>query len=587
MPPSGHAIQCIRCKHRFIHSDAAIHETAVQSAPHHAAEKSKSVAMKMRATPPRAAVPERRDAVHGLRWYHGAIAAVLGLLLVGGGIAGSRWLTQPLPVTAPHQTVAATVETKIAEKIEPKVVAAAKTDPDHEKRQEKFIAFMIAGGKAQGLKKWDDAIAAYGDAQKIFPDNSDLQKNLQAVKTAKIEALQAEADAEARKQEVAGLTKQAQQFLELKQPTEATKLLEIALSKIPGDPTATQLLAQAQTVLQAADPKKIGEKFDSHIRTGKAALKANLPADAIREFLAAKELLPDDPLPPDLIREAEKALVLAKNEKAIPKKTDYQTLMEKAKQLTKDKMYKAAAGAYQAALQLMPGDADATAGLAALQAQLAAGKDDAKTLQASGDQALRNKQVGDAINFYKQALQADPGNADLQRLLQNALVIQVNSAAYYTAVANGTQAMIDRRYGDAAVAFNAALSIAPGDPYVTSNLIQAQNALAQLAVMQNAYQNLTGQAQNALRVQQYSRALQLYQQAAASIRPPLVVDATTRQLARYAELMARATNAMNSNRFQEAASLFQAALQVVPGDNFANFGLRSAQQRMQAQPRPR
>ena len=587
MPPAGQAIQCIRCKQRFIPSDTAVHDTAVHAASNPAIKK--SVATTKKSAPMVAPVVERPTAVRGFRWYHGTIAAVVGLLLVGGGIAGSRWLTQPMPTTAATTvpTSEPKAETKVVAKVEPKVAEAPKADPDHEKRQENFNALMIAGGTAKGLKKWDDAIAAYGEAQKIFPDNADLQKNLQAVKTAKIEALQAEADAEALKMEVAGLTKQAQRLLELKQPAEATKLLQVALAKIPGDPTATKLMADAQSVLQAADPKKIGEKFDAHILAGKAALKSNQPADAIREFLAAKELLPDDPLPPDLIREAEKALVVAKNEKAIPKKTDYDTLMAKAKQLAKDKMYKAAEGAYQAALQLMPGDADATAGLAAVQALMTAGKDDAKTLQASGDQALRNKQVGDAINFYKQALQANPDSADLQRLLQNAIAIQASSAAYYQAVANGTQAMIDRRYGDAAVAFNAALSIAPGDSYVTSNLIQAQNALAQLAVMQNAYQNLTGQAQNALRAQQYTRALQLFQQAAASIRPPLTVDATTQQLAIYADRMAKATTAMNSNRFQEAANLFQAALQAVPGDSFATFGLRSAQQRLLAQPRPK
>jgi tetratricopeptide (TPR) repeat protein len=522
----------------------------------------------------------------GFRWHHGVIAAMVGLVLVGGGIAGSWWLMQPHldPASATVAVVTEPAPAKAEPKIKAHVETPAKADPDQQKQQDRFIALMIAGSKAQQLKKWDDAIAAYGDAQKIFPDNADLKTNLLAVKTAKAEALQAVADERALKREVAALNKQAQQFLDLKQPVEATKLLQVALSKIPDDPTATKLLADIQTAAQAADPKTVGEKFDAHILAGRASLKANQPADAIREFLAAKELIPDDPLPPDLIREAEKALVLVKNAKPADKKTDFQNLMEKAKQLAKDKKYKEAAGAYQQALLLQPGDADATAGLAAVQAQAVAGVGDAKTLQASGDQALRNRQVDDAINFYKQAQQADPDNADVQRMLQTAIAIKANQAAYYNAVANGTQAMIDHRYGDAVIAFQAALSIAPGDSYVSGNLTAAQNAVIQLNVMQARYQALTAQASAALRIQQYSRALQLLKDAAAVIAPPLFVDAGTQRMAIYADAMARATQAMSQNRFQDAANLFQAALQAAPGDAFATAGLQQAQQRLRQTP---
>ena len=330
---------------------------------------------------------------------------------VVASIARSKVVEQAHPIVAPKAEL----------KPEPKVESVAKADPDREKQQDKFISLMIAGGKAQQLKQWDDALAAYADAQKIYPDNAELQKNLLDVKAAKTEAIRAAADrgdAEGgRRRRLTGEAKRASS-ISSSRPRPRSSSSSSCPSKMPENPDATKLLADARASIDAADPKKIGEKFDTHILAGKAALKANQPADAIREFLAAKELMPDDPLPPDLIREAEKALVLAKNEKPAAKKTDLQLLMEKAKELTKDKKYKAAEGAYQQALQLQPGDADATAGLAALQVLMTAGQGDAKNLQAQADQALRNKQVSDAINLYQQALAADPGNADLQRQLQ-------------------------------------------------------------------------------------------------------------------------------------------------------------------------
>jgi tetratricopeptide (TPR) repeat protein len=598
LPPADKSIQCVRCKHRFAFGDAAANETAIlgNTVQGDGVQAGKSTTVAKHVSPvstkasPRIAAPVKRPAAaSGLRWHHAAIAAVVGLALVGGGVAGSWFLMHPqAEVSVAKTKIVQPVPVKAeAPKAETKPEPVAKVDPDREKQQQKFISLMIAGGKAQQLKKWDEALAAYANAQSIYPDNADLQKSLKEVKAAQAEALQAAADAAALKADVAKLTEQAKRFLELKQPTEAAKLLEVALTKAPGDATATQLLADARASIDAADPKKIGEKFDKHIRDGKAALKSGQPADAIREFLAAKQLMPDDPLPPDLIRDAEKALVLAKNEKPAVKKGDFDLLMEKAKQLTKDKKYKAAEGAYQAALQMQPNDPDATAGLAAVQALMTAGQGDAKGLQAQADQALRNKQVSDAINLYQQALQADPDNTELQRLLGVARQIQVNQAAYYNAVANGNQAMIDRRYGDAVTSFQAALSVAPNDPYAYSNLVQAQNAVIALAQMQQNYQNLTGQATLALKAQQYSRALQLLQQAAASIRPPLTVDPVTQRMALYADAMARATSAMNSNRYQEAINHFQAALQANPGDSFANFGLQQAQQKLRSQPRPR
>ena len=65
----------------------------------------------------------------------------------------------------------------------------------------------------------------------------------------------------------------------------------------------------------------------------------------------------------------------------------------------------------------------------------------------------------------------------------------------------------------------------------------------------------------------------------------LTVDATTQRMAVYADAMLHATQAMNSNRYQDAVNYFQAALQASPGDAFATTGLQQAQQRLRQPPR--
>ena len=148
------------------------------------------------------------------------------------------------------------------------------------------------------MKKWDEALEAYGQAQTIYPDNADLQKHLQSVKTAKADALRADADAEIVRAEVADLTKQAQRLLDLKKPGEATKLLEIAISKIPDDPTALYLSGLCNGELGRVD-EELGqlerlrrlrpEVVEAHLALANLRHVRDDPAGALESYSAALE----------------------------------------------------------------------------------------------------------------------------------------------------------------------------------------------------------------------------------------------------------------------------------------------------------
>src|SRR5205085_2781213 len=159
-------------------------------------------------------------------------------------------------------------------------------------------------------------------------------------------------------------------------------------------------------------------------------------------------------------------------------------------------------------------------------------------LQGQASQALRGGNVGDAINYYKRALDLQPDNTDMLRGLQIAQAIQENKQAYYNAINQGTAAMLQGRYIDAVAAFTAALQLAPGDPYSIDNLNRAQAALVALQQVHNRYDNLIAQAQAALATKRWSDASKLLREALAVSRPPLVQDPQVRRLADYADLMA-------------------------------------------------
>ena len=121
LPPANQPIQCVRCKHRFIPSDIAPGETDSVQADGVQAGKSLKIAkpvspVSTKATP-KIAAPVKRPAASGLRWHHGVIAAMVGLVLIGGGVAGSWWLMQPQTETSVAH------DRRSSEPLHPKVVS--------------------------------------------------------------------------------------------------------------------------------------------------------------------------------------------------------------------------------------------------------------------------------------------------------------------------------------------------------------------------------------------------------------------------------------------------------------------------------
>jgi tetratricopeptide (TPR) repeat protein len=435
------------------------------------------------------------------------------------------------------------------------------------------------------------------------------------------------------------LLRQAGEALKAKQYAEAVRALETALDERPGDAAAAKELADARAALAAdREEKKKLDEYQAHMTAGRAALKAQRYADALGEFLAARRLLPGDPAATEGVNLAEVGLqALADQDR---RRTEYARLMAQAADALRSQRYDEAIRAYTSAEKLIPRDADALRGLQeARKAQAADAKLEHLRLMRLGDAAFRAGRYDEAVLAYEEAARLQPGDSAATRALrqaQDALKEQSARQADYdkymkagaTAfkqkrydeaarayndalrlypgdspatyalrdvsfaqhMADGEQAMRGKKFAEAVKAFEAALLLKPGDREAATELKQAQGALGTLSDRQLAeYEKHMKEGQTALQQKKYADAVKDFE-AALKIKPGDVLAAaslqqakagisdTTAKLAEYEKNMKEGQAALKAKKYAEAVREFEQALQAKPGDQAATQALRQAQQ---------
>lgn len=500
------------------------------------------------------------------------LAGVFALALAAGALAltmGLRGHARPASV--------AVVDPEPAPKVVvmPEPMVDAKNDAEAERRRQLFTHLMIDGGIATQLKQFDQAVAAYADALKIFPDDNDTQRKLDGARDSVAAEEKVRLELEQVQSDAAALVKRGQDAFDKEQFAAAIDFFKLALMKAPTNEEAAGKLLRAQERLQIVEAEKKNlDQFDQHILAGKAALQAGRAGDAIREFVAAGKILPNDPLPAELVKAAEKQLVPVKN--VDDRKKQYQLLLDQGNGFLRMKNNEEAEDVFRQALKLYPTDVAAQRGLESAQTALKKSRGDVARLMAQAQNAIAVGQIGNAMVTLRSAQAIMPNNLDLLRALRIAELIQLNQAAYYQAINRAAAAMNLRRYGDAILAYSDALAIVPTDPLATIGLAEAQRDLANFNRKKIEYDGFVKQGVAFLQSQRYREGAQALDSAVKMMRPPYFFDAQVQSLARYAEAMAQGNAALNARQYPQAAQFFQLALNEIPSDLTAQNGLQQA-----------
>ncbi len=505
------------------------------------------------------------------------------LVLIAAAVAGIFVIASR---QQPPQVIVAHSNTDPAAQVKP---AAPGETPEqraeNKDRQDRFIRLMVRAGLAKEKKQFAKSAAAYQEALTLQPGNPEAIAGLSAAEAGlKTIAVVAE-DRSKRQAEFSRWMEQGKDALAAKQPNRAVQAFETALALVPGNAEATQALDTARKQLAHADGdiKQQGE-YEDHMTAGRAAMVAQRYTDAVREFLAAQRVKPDDAAAARGVQDAEKRLGELKDDQK--RKDAYVRMMRHGRAAVRSGHYAEAVGAFKAALKVVPDDREAKKALRDAKSGLQQAKTQYTQLMTNGTAALQLNNVPAALLAFQQALQLFPNDPtalaairQAQQLGTNLTVAQValNNAqgGYNELMQLGTVALYAQRYADAAQAFTNALSLLPGDPQALQGLFEAQGGLA--AAVQNgpSYADQMRRGADAYRHRRYADAIAAYQ-AALQLEPNDPQGLANLAQANYALHMSNGQTAMQTRRYRDAAAEFRAALLQAPGDALALTGLRQA-----------
>lgn len=562
LPRTNKSVKCPRCGEPFVISGTAI-TTAPKAAP---------VAI---ATP---MGPSRTVVISNQRPL---VFAGLAMLLIG--VAVGVYLAwpkpEPLPLPLPSPASPAVVETKTP----PEPASPSEADIREQKlleskallqKQKDFNQWMIKGGIALQVKKFEDALPAFTEALQLFPEDADARAGLQETRTALAEIAKEQQTQEKLRDNVAALVRQGQESLEKKQFAAAEVFFKLALDKAPTESEASVGLKSAlDGIARDKDEKQKQADFDRLVNAGRASLKAGRYEDALRDFTAAGGVLPDSPLVLALQRQAEQEIDLQRKQQA--RKIKFDATIDLARNAFRAKDYSEAEKLFGDALQIIPDDAAANREFTEAQKLGKQAQADFQVLLNRANLALKTGSTREAADAYRDALKLFPKNETVQKALRELENSQDRQATYRDAMRRGSTAMTFQRYGDALQAFNDALRAVPNDPFAIRGLQEAQaRALEEAKTIQEIDRKLN-LATAALKQTRYAEAAQLLGDVARSYpNHPQILN--IQRQSRYADAMAKANSAMSSQNYRDAVRHFQLALLENPSDFAANAGLTRA-----------
>jgi tetratricopeptide (TPR) repeat protein len=417
-------------------------------------------------------------------------------------------------------------------------------DAAAKRNQDAYLGALKEAQKAVAEKRYDQAVAHYQSALKLFRTDAALTGLKQAEdlrdrdRAAQDAARKRASDEAQRVARVKALVGEGQKALAAKQFDKAVAAYQEAKRLAPADVEVLAGLSraererdawsaknreaadlakrQAEAKRKADEAAKVEEarrnaEFARLTSQGQAALTAKRYAEAVAAYQAALKLKPADAGAAKALREAQQALEAPKKAPLPPpvdpakqRKAAYDKAMNDGGAALKARNYPGAVSAFQEALRLMPGDREAAA---------------------QRDQAQR---------LWQQALADEKRRAEEARL----------NAEFGRLMAQGQAALTAKRYAEAVAAYQGAVKLKPADAATAKALREAQQAL------------------------EASRK--------PAPPPPPPPPPPVPPAVEHARQMQAGAAFEKQGKYAEAAAAYQAALMQVPGEARATAALRNA-----------
>ena len=370
--------------------------------------------------------------------------------------------------------------------------------------------------------------------------------------------------------------------------------------KVKIEKLKTQMEIQKQENLkkEQEDAAKTAN-YNEYIKAGDAAMTSTKYDVAITQYEAALGVIPGDPIATQKLAEAKKKQ--AEKQKADGDQAAYSAKIEAAKIAYTAKKLEESLVLYKEALVLKPNDTYATSQILLIETEIKKQKDAAdkfNALVAQGDAAMTTKLFDDAIAKYKEALVLKPGDVAVTAKLADAqkqklakeqadLASKENEAKYLKLIQEADAAFNTSSYDVAKTKYTEALVIKPGEAYPTGKLKEIEAALLKKQQDLDAankkeadYKRIMGEGQ-ALFTQKsweaakakYTEALVLKNNDPAALAQIALINlelekqaGETKKNAEYTAAMNEADALLAQKKYTEAKAKYNQALVIKPGE---------------------
>lgn len=419
-----------------------------------------------------------------------------------------------------------------------------------ELRRGEYNRLMVLAAAALRGQVYAEAVNDYQLALKLFPGDAEAQRGLNFV----------------------SLLAKGKEAMVGRYFAQAIQAFNDALTLIPGDPAATQLLADAQ-----AGTVKMKD-YEKYMGNGDRLLQQRQFFPAATQYQNALKVFPGDDLASRKLKEATGGMSAMNS--AI--QADFKRLMQQGTNEVKTRQFDKAIKTFRDAQKLIPNDpaakqaeAEATRGRDARMAFL--------TNLNKGKAALQAQNFDEAAREFTVALQLAPGDLDATKGLKEAQAGQTSRGSYNRYINDGKRALAGKDFRGAERAYGEALKLFPGDLTAKAGIQEAQIAARKYA--KTIYDRMMRQGEQAFLNKRYDESIRSYREAlrampndATAMVKIQKVEELKQQSAKnavYDKHMKAARAAVKAKRYSDAITEYNAALKERPGDADATQELQA------------
>jgi tetratricopeptide (TPR) repeat protein len=463
----------------------------------------------------------------------------------------------------------------------------------NEKQNQEYQNAIAKADSYFESKKWNEALAAYKEAQAIKKGDEysnkkiiEINQNLQAAK----------AEAELKDKYLAAIAK-GEEALKNNNLAEAKQFFGQAITLMPTEIYPSQKINEIDSKLAAAKKsEKIEAEYKLTIDKAEKALEKYDYPTALKLFNEAKLIKPEESLPDAKIAEINQ--ITAKQNIEKEKESRYATAIKRGDKAMETKDWQGAVLAYQEALSVKDYESYPQQKIAEAEKNLKRQKDaeelDAKYLEAvmGGDRELANKNYKAAIDAFKQANGIKPKEAyppqkikEIEVLMNEAEKGKLIEEQYTQAIKEANALFSRKSWDEAKSKYQQAITIKSNEQYPKDKIAEIEklkNESAQNDALNSNYQKLMTEAENLRLKELFTEAISKYREALTlkpdEKLPQQRIDEINQLMAKikndqaaqnqYNQFIAEADKLLTEKKYDEAKQSYLSAIGIRPEERY-------------------